>query len=189
MLLRLSETPRSALPPSCAPCYTAAVTPLEPPDTHLLRAAEGWLELGNHAEANAELDRITPTLRAHPNVLRLRWYICADTKSWDLAFEVASTLVRFQPDNAEHWLHRSYALHELKRTREARDLLLPAADLFPDGDAIRYNLACYECQLGNLPKAKKWLAQAFALAKCEALQRYALKDPDLEPLWPHIATL
>ncbi len=185
----MCERPRSTPPPSCTPCYNAAVTPLEPPDTHHLRAAEGWLELGSHAEANAELDRIRPTFRAHPDVLRLRWYICADTKSWDLAVEVASTLVGLQPGNAEHWLHRSYALHELKQTCEARDLLLPAAGMFPDGDAIRYNLACYECQLGNLPKAKDWLAQAFALANCKELKLDALKDPDLELLWPHIAAL
>ena len=36
-----------------------AVKPLAPPDTHHLRAALGWLELGNHVEANAELEQIT----------------------------------------------------------------------------------------------------------------------------------
>ena len=171
------------------PCYNFFVKPFEPPDTHHLRAAEGWLELGNYTEANAELDNVTPTVRAHPVVLRLRWHVCAQGKAWDLAYEVANTLVRLEPGNAEHWLHRSYALHELKRTKEARDLLLPAAGMFQDIEVIRYNLACYECQLGNLPKAKEWLAQAFARAKGGALKRQALDDPDLEPLWQHIATL
>jgi hypothetical protein len=40
------------------------MNPLSPPDTHHLRAAEGWLELGNHLEANAELENIMPELRA-----------------------------------------------------------------------------------------------------------------------------
>ena len=36
--------------------------PLEPPDSFHLLAAQGWLELGNHVEANEELDKITPQL-------------------------------------------------------------------------------------------------------------------------------
>ena len=124
---------------------------LEPPDSLHLRAAEGWLELGNYTEANEELEQITPLMRAHPHVLAMRYEIYSQAKRWDYAVEIASTLVQQLPDNALHWINRSFALHELKRTREARDLLLPAAAKFPDGDAIRYNLACYECQLGNLP--------------------------------------
>ena len=45
------------------------MTPLEHPDVHHLRAAQGWLELGNHLEADKELDEIAPELRAHPDVL------------------------------------------------------------------------------------------------------------------------
>jgi hypothetical protein len=38
---------------------------LEPPDSLHLQAAQGWLELGNHVEADAELDK-TPSCRAAP---------------------------------------------------------------------------------------------------------------------------
>ena len=31
---------------------------LQPPDSYYLRAAIGWLELGNHLEANEELEKI-----------------------------------------------------------------------------------------------------------------------------------
>jgi hypothetical protein len=47
---------------------TPTVKPLEPPDTHHLNAVLGWLELGNHVEANAELEKVTPVLRSHPAV-------------------------------------------------------------------------------------------------------------------------
>ena len=33
--------------------------PLEPPDTLHVEAAEGWLGLGNHAKADAVLDKVT----------------------------------------------------------------------------------------------------------------------------------
>ena len=36
---------------------TAKARPIGPPDIHFLRAAEGWLELGDHLEANEELKR------------------------------------------------------------------------------------------------------------------------------------
>lgn len=50
--------------------------PLEEPDTHYLRAAEGWCELGDIEEATKELERITPMQRVHPEVLKLRAKIC-----------------------------------------------------------------------------------------------------------------
>src|SRR5437773_11176426 len=104
---------------------------LQPPDTFHLSAAEGWLGLGNHLEANGELERITHQLRAHPDVLKVRWHIYAKAYHWQTAVDIASAIIRLAPQDAEGWLHRSFALHELKRTTEARDLLLPAADKFP----------------------------------------------------------
>lgn len=41
-------------------------------DSRLLIAAEGWLELGDWQSANDELENITPTVRAHPDVLKMR---------------------------------------------------------------------------------------------------------------------
>jgi DNA polymerase III alpha subunit (gram-positive type) len=55
---------------------------LQSPDSHHLQAAIGWLELGNHLEANEELERIAPTLRVHPDVLEIRWEIFAKEKKW-----------------------------------------------------------------------------------------------------------
>ena len=55
--------------------------PLPAADQHHLRAAEGWLELGNHLEATAELEEIAPTLRGQPQVLEVRWQIYAHCKS------------------------------------------------------------------------------------------------------------
>jgi hypothetical protein len=49
------------------------VKPLEHPDALHFQAAGGWLELGNWREANEELENITPALRAHPDVLAVRW--------------------------------------------------------------------------------------------------------------------
>ena len=49
--------------------------PLEAPDCHHLRAADGWLELGSPAEAEAELALIAPEHQRHPDVLEMRWVL------------------------------------------------------------------------------------------------------------------
>jgi Flp pilus assembly protein TadD len=163
--------------------------PLDWPDAHHLEAAAGWLGLGNHVEAFDELENITPQLRAHPDVLKLRWRIYAKAKHWQAAAHVATGLVTMLPNDPEMWLNRSFALHEMKRTQEARDLLLPAASKFPKEATVFYNLACYECQLGDLSAAEDWLKRAFGMKGSKQLKLDALDDPDLEPLWEQIGLL
>jgi tetratricopeptide (TPR) repeat protein len=160
--------------------------PLEPPDSHHLLASQGWLELGNHIEADAELDNIAASLRAHPDVLKVRWEIYAAAKKWEAAIDIAAALIQLDPEDPLGWVHRSYALHELKRTAEARDNLLRVVDKFPSSATMRYNLACYECQLGRLEQAKTWLEKAFALGDARQMKLAALDDTDLEPLWKEI---
>jgi len=150
--------------------------PLEHPDSFHLRAAEGWVELGNHVEANAELEMIAPELRAHPEVLEVRWHLLATARKWEACVEIATAIAELVPEQPHGWIHRSFALHELKRTAEARDNLLPVLDQFPDDALMRYNLACYECQLGNLGEAKRWLETAFKLGGKAQIKLMAIGD-------------
>jgi len=82
------------------------------------------VELGSFQEANEELDKITPNLRVHPDVLELRWQIFANAKKWDACFDIATAIIEKTPHRVFGWIHRSFALHELKQTEEARDSLL-----------------------------------------------------------------
>jgi len=45
---------------------TGPESSFQPSDRHHLQAAEGWLELGNHLEANEEPEKITPQLAHDP---------------------------------------------------------------------------------------------------------------------------
>ena len=116
-------------------------------DQRHLTAAEGWLQLGLHLEAKAELEKIQPQLRSHPDVLELRWHIYAKEKKWDACIDIAATIIKRAPKRVDGWIHRSFALHELQRTQEAFDQLLPAVDQFPKVWTIPYNLACYASML------------------------------------------
>ena len=155
-------------------------------DKRHLDAAEGWLELGNWQEAHEELEQITPQRREHPLVLRLRWGIYAKAGKWEMAAEIARALSEVLPGNSWGLIQLAYALHEMKRTAEAKAVLLPVADKFPQDATIHYNLACYCCQLGELKESLQWLGQAIDLAGKKDIIRMALEDPDLEPLWEQI---
>lgn len=168
--------------PNCIP----PMSQLQPPDTHHWSAAEGWLELGNYREALAELDLISAGEQRRLEVLSLRWNITAQLKQWEACVALADTILELAPKQVFGWIHRSFALHELKRTREARDLLLPAVKRFPKSQTIPYNLACYECQLGDLAAARDWFRRALQLRNPSALRTQALADIDLKPLWPEI---
>ncbi len=163
--------------------------PLPHPDWHHLTAAEGWLELGDHRAANEELDKIAPELRGHLSVMQLRWHICARDKCWDACLGIGRAMTEIRPDVVHGWINYANALFYLKRYPEAIDLTLPLLDRFPRNPYLRHNLACYECQNGNHPAALAWLKQAFEMGNPHEMKQLALKDLDLEPLWPRIREL
>ena len=156
--------------------------PLQATDSFHLRAAEGWIGLGDYAAAIKQLKKISPEWWTHPWVLKVRWQICVNAKNWKAALDVAYTLVRLDPKESLGWSNLSYALHELKRTAEARDNLLRVVETFSDNAAMRYNLACYESQLGRTEEAKRWLVETFKLGGKKRMTQMALTDSDLEPL-------
>jgi tetratricopeptide (TPR) repeat protein len=160
--------------------------PPEPPDRFHLEAAQGWLELGNYHEANEDLKRISAANRRHPDVLEIRWHIDAQARKWDACVDAAEESIKLFPNRPEPWIHRSFALHEMKRTREAYDHLLPVVDRFPKVPTIPYNLACYCAQLGRLEESAGWLKQAVAI-DAQFVKQSAPVDPDLKPLWDSIA--
>jgi len=156
---------------------------LQPPDSFHLQAAQGWFELGNLVEAAKELEQITPELHGHPDVLVVRVRLAEAAGQWEHVAEVARKIAEALPDNHFGWFMLAYALHELKRTKEAREILVSVAAKFPEEFLMRYNLACYECQLGRLEQARDWLEKAFALGDPMKMTLAALEDRDLEPLW------
>jgi tetratricopeptide (TPR) repeat protein len=161
-------------------------TALRAPDIFHIQAAQGWLELGSAAEAKIELEKVSAPFHGHAEVLKVQWGICAADKQWEAALEVASKLIEQESEDPLGWVHRSYSLHELKRTQEAKDNLLRVVDKFPVSATMRYNLACYECQLGNLAEARKWLEKSFRLGNRDQMKLAALSDLDLKPLWQEI---
>ena len=152
-------------------------------DRRYLEAAEGWLGLANWQEAKAELDSVSPQGREHPAVLCMRWNIHAAAKQWEAAEIVARKLSQLLPELPFAWIQLAHSLHALKRTEEARNVLLPVVDKFPGQSLMRYKLACYECKLGHMSQAQHWLQSALQGRDCGEVAQMALQDPELKPLW------
>ena len=94
------------------------------------------------AEADAEVENTTASLRAHPSVLEVRWQIYANLEKWTGALEIASAIVKLVPDWPSGWVYRASSLTELNREQEAYETLSAAAARFPGDEIILYDLAC-----------------------------------------------
>lgn len=166
--------------------------PLEPPDSFFVRAAEGWVELGDFAEAIRELEHIRPEFRSHPDVKDVHWQMGAKESRWDDCREIARGITEQNPESPLGWIHFAYATRRASGggLEAAREILLTAQKRFPAVPLIPYNIACYECQLQNLKEARRWLGKAFSLvADPKPMKAMAMKDPDLEPIRAEITAI
>lgn len=155
--------------------------PLEPPDLQHWRAAVGFVELQMFQEANEELEKIEPFNRAAPEVLSVRLAIYRGLEKWELMQEIAKRLKEFEPDNIQWTISLAYATRRAYSIDIAIEILLNAEAKFPKEPAIKYNLACYSCQTGDIKAAKNYLKKAFEIDLNWRVA--ALEDEDLKPLW------
>lgn len=155
---------------------------LSPDDRRHVEAAKGWCELQAFTEADAELEGLTPECRIHPDVLEVRWHICAQSDELEAALELVNAFMRKVPNRTEGYLYVASSLEELGRREEALAVLLQAVQRFPRDEIVLYDLACICCLLGQARDAKGWLGMAIEVGGDEIKKR-ALDDPDLEAVW------
>jgi predicted Zn-dependent protease len=145
-----------------------------------LLAAQGYFELGMVEEALAELVSVSDDLRDDSDIIELRLHILMQTRRWAEALTTAEELLRTKPNTVPGYIHGAFALHELGRTAEARDLLLRGPGDLRKDPTFHYNIGCYEAVLGNRESALQSLRESFALD--ETYREFARRDPDLEAI-------
>jgi predicted Zn-dependent protease len=150
-------------------------------DQARLTAAEGYAELGMWQDAWDELEEIAPDQRHGPSIMTVRVTILLAMKRWESAAMIAESLITRGSMDGQLYLDAAYAVRRSRSLPEAHALLLRGEPLLSKQAVFHFNLACYECQLGNLEEAKRRLARAFALDAGYRLR--ALDDEDLQPLW------
>ena len=73
------------------------IAQLKNPDPVHLKAAAGWIQLGDYDSANDELEKIRADWRAHPDVLELRRLIYSHHVQWDTCLYITSAIVKMAP--------------------------------------------------------------------------------------------
>ena len=128
-----------------------------------LRAACGYAELGMARESIAELDAIECRFQRRPEVLKISRELC-----------------RVAPDCGAGFLHAGFCLHELGKTKQAKDLLLKGPVALLKEPIYYYNMGCYDALLGNVDQARENLETSFKMDS--TFRELAKVDPDLETL-------
>ena len=144
------------------------------------RAACGYAELGMATESIAELNAIEDEFQHRPEVLQLRLHHLMRKKQWSRALTVSRRLCRAAPQASAGFLHAGFCLHQIGRTREAKELLLRGPTALLKEPIYYYNMGCYEVLLGNLKDARVHLQISFKMDS--SFRDLAKRDPDLRPL-------
>ncbi len=151
-------------------------------DSLILEWARECLKSGRSLEAGMKLERISPELRKHPEVLKLRYEIYKQEKRWHAALDAAQDYSEKVPSDVTGWLGQAVCLHEMKLSQRALNMLLKVVDRFPDNAMIPFYIALFTTELGRLEQARKWLFQALEIGDKPKLITHALNEPDMETL-------
>jgi len=146
----------------------------------VIESAQGYLLLGMLPDAWEEIKKLTSQEQLLPEVLDIRVALLMQEQRWQEALVILGPLCKVVPDCENYFVHAAYCLHELERTREARETLLLGPDSLVDEPLFHYNLACYETRLGESDLAKISLERCFKLD--EGFRKIALEDRDLREL-------
>lgn len=153
----------------------------------MFMSADGYLDLQMYDEAREELQRLPVEYRKHCMYLWMMNRLSSETGDWETAARVSRSLCEMHPDRVDTWVSYAYAVRRHENILSAHTILLQAIERFDEDAIIPYNLACYECQLGNNEKAKKYLKRAISLDN--SYRTLALEDEDLETLKEEITHL
>lgn len=114
-------------------------------------------------------------------MLTVRLAVCRALKKWELAEEIARTLIEREPNNVMH----AVALAEVMGKREgpvaAAAVYEFAVDRFPDFALLRASLAVELVKAGQMDDAKRVVKVAFDLDP--DLRLVALYHPGLNEIW------
>jgi hypothetical protein len=104
--------------------------------------------------------------------------------------EIATALTGMVPERRVGWMYRAISLNRLRRTTEAKAVLLETVGKLDFDSVCAFHLACFCAQLGQIEEAADWVRKAVERAEDEEmldrLRRWVLDEPDLQPVWKEI---
>ena len=160
---------------------------IDPQNQMKIRAAQGYLEIGMVEDALMELESLPESEQMSNESLSVYVEIFRETGEWERMEKTAQLLCETDKQNVKSWLDCAFARYHLDSVESARATLLAATKRFPNEALLLYQLACCECQLGDIAEAKKHLNQSKEL--CPICRVLALTDEgDLDLIWQNYST-
>ncbi len=145
-----------------------------------LSYANGYRELGMFADALEELSKLPEKLAQQTETNQMRLAILIDAQDWPAAECPAKNVVLMAPDDPGSHINLAFVTRRSNSIKEARDILLRAAERFANTALIHYNIACYDCVEKNYEKSKERLVKAISLDP--SFLNTAKEDEDLQEL-------
>jgi predicted Zn-dependent protease len=133
--------------------------------------------LGLHDEAMECLGFLPEEVRQNRDVSVLRLSILQGQGNWRDAAALARKLLPARPPVPEFYVMGAYAIRQVDSLSAAHAFLRHGAPFGEESAIWWYNLACYECCLGNVDRADALLRRAFLLDP--VYRRLAEGDEDL----------
>lgn len=143
-------------------------------------AAQGYVELGLFAEAEAELSPLPAAMRERVDVIEIILLCLMGGRRWEEALALASELCRQEPGEPGGFIHAAFCLHELGKTEEAVEVLSNGPASLRTKAVYYYNIGCYHARLGHYDQSLTYLERAFEMDG--DLRRHARRDHDLDCL-------
>jgi tetratricopeptide (TPR) repeat protein len=156
--------------------YPAATSRMSPPEQ--IERAGAYHFLGLHDEAMECLEFLPDALRNDRDINVLRLSILQGQGNWPAAAALAKSTLPARPASPEFYVMGAYAIRRLESIEAAHAFLRHGAPFSEKAAIWWYNLACYECCMGNLERADDLLDRAFNLD--ESYRNLAENDDDLE---------
>lgn len=147
-----------------------------------LESAEGYLALGMHADALAELDAALAQQPDCGDAVSARAFVLLGAQRYPEAESWFRKLLVLRPADANGWIHLAYCRRRTRSLEAAVETLEQALRLRADHPLANYNMACYRAVQGRHAEALRLLENA--IRKDAAYRRLATEERDLESLRP-----
>jgi len=147
------------------------------PKVHWSRVT-GYMQLGIIEEALIELAMLPDDDQWGKKKRAMQLEMFQQQRKWKEMAEVAHGLRMEFPEDVQWWIADAFATRRSQSIDQAREILLEALVCHYKDATIRFNLACYACQLGSLGECMDFLKEA--VKRDERFKVMAMEDEDLK---------
>lgn len=145
-----------------------------------LESAEGYLALGMHDDALAEVDAVLSQRPECAVGVNAKAFILLGARRYADAEVWLEKLLAAQPKNVEGWIHLAYCRRRTKSLDAAAETLAHALRLRADHPLANYNMACYRALQGCREESLQRLEKA--IRKDAAYRQLACDESDFDSI-------